>query len=158
MNIYSPKQDDELFSAIKEWYKKNPLTLEDFGDRTSPPPTFIPILFGQDNGFYGKKHTPEQIKSWSEMRLGDKNPNWKGKSFTEETYKKLRQPKLCKDNYKGSPGKICAINKNGEAIQITTEIYNKQKDSGLPMEQWEFVSTVSKVAKIRRIGDNFKYT
>jgi hypothetical protein len=88
------------------------------------------------------------------MRLGAKNPNYKGKSFTEETYKKLRKPKLCKDNYKGSPGKICVIKKNGEAIQITTEIYNKQKDSGLPMEQWEFVSTRSKVARIRKTKYN----
>jgi hypothetical protein len=101
-------------------------------------------------GTVGYKHTPEQIKAWSDMRLGDKNPNYGGKAWTEETFKKLRQPKKNKENYKGSPGKICVINKLGEAIQITTEIYNKQKDSGLPMEQWEFVSTVSKIAKNRR--------
>jgi len=110
-------------------------------------------MFGktkEQNPFYNKKHKPEQIKAWSDMRLGDKNPNYQGKSFTEETYKKLRQPKKCKDNYKGSPGKICCIDKNGVAKQISTELYNSQKKFGLPMEQWEYVSTTSKVAKLRR--------
>lgn len=149
MNIYSVQPDDEFFSGLKEWCKNNPLTKEDLDNR-APPSAFVPILFGEDNGFYGRKHTPEQIKSWSEMRLGEKNPNYGGKAWTEESLKKLRQPKKNKENYKGSPGKICAINKLGEAIQITTEIYNKQRECGLPMEQWEFVSTVSKVAKLRR--------
>ena len=110
-------------------------------------------MFGktkEQNPFYNKKHKPEQIKAWSDMRLGNKNPNYQGKSFTEETYKKLRQPKKCKDNYKGSPGKICCIDKNGVAKQISTELYNSQKKFGLPMEQWEYVSTTSKVAKLRR--------
>jgi hypothetical protein len=149
MNIYSIQPDDELFSGLREWCQNNPLSPEDLNNR-APPSAFVPILFGADNGFYGKKHTPEQIKAWSDMRLGDKNPNYGGKAWTEESLKKLRQPKKNKENYKGSPGKICVINKLGEAIQITTEIYNKQKDSGLPMEQWEFVSTVSKIAKNRR--------
>jgi hypothetical protein len=150
MNIYSIQPDDEIFLELKEWCKNNPLSLKDLGGKKHPPPAYVPILFGSDNGFYGKKHTPEQIKSWSNMRLGDKNPNYGGKAWTEESLKKLRQPKKNKENYKGSPGKICAINMFGEAIQITTEIYNKQKESGLPMQQWEFVSTVSKEAKIRR--------
>jgi hypothetical protein len=149
MNIYSIQPDDELFSGLREWCQNNPLSPEDLNNR-APPSAFVPILFGADNGFYGKKHTPEQIKSWSDMRLGDKNPNYGGKAWTEESLKKLRQPKKNKENYKGSPGKICVINKLGEAIQITTEIYNKQKDFNLPMEQWEYVTTTSKVAKIRR--------
>lgn len=149
MNIYRIKPEDELFSGFKEWSKNNPLE-EPTSSEKLPAPPWIPILFGADNGFYGRKHTQEQIKSWSDMRLGEKNPNYGGKAFTEETFKKLRRPKKNKENYKGSPGKICCIDKLGQAIQITTGIYNKQKESGLPMEQWEYVSTRSKVSKLRR--------
>lgn len=153
MNIYSPKQGDailEFFSDFKEWCHNNPLTSEDVESKKLPAPPWIPILFGKDNGFYGKKHTPEQIKAWSDMRLGDKNPNYGGKAWTEETLRKLRQPKKNKENYKGTPGKICGVDKCGRNIQISADLYNKQKESGLPMSEWEFVSPVSKEAKNRR--------
>ena len=107
-------------------------------------------MCGDKNPFSGKTHSTEQKRKWSEMRLGDKNPNYGGKAFTEETLYKLRRPKSKKENYKGSPGKITCINRNGIAIQITTDLYNKQKESGLPVADWEFVSTRSKEAEKRR--------
>lgn len=110
-------------------------------------------MFGktkEQNPFYKKSHSSEQKKIWSEMRLGEKNPNYGGKAFTEETYEKLRKPKLNKINYKGSPGKITCINKLGEAIQISKDLYNSQKNSSLLVTEWEYVNTNSKEAKRRR--------
>jgi len=150
MNIYSIQKDEEIFYELKEWCKNNPFKPDKTNAVKSVPSVYSPILFGPDNGFYGRKHTPEQIKAWSDMRLGEKNPNYGGKAWTAESLKKLSRPKKNKENYKGSPGKICVINKLGEAIQISNKIYNAQRQSGLPMEEWEFVSTVSKVAKQRR--------
>lgn len=151
MNIYSPDPDNEIFIEMKIWMKKNPLTKEELLASKPVPPVYTPILFGKDNGFYGRKHTPEQIKAWSEMRLGEKNPNYGGKAWTKESLIKLRQPKKNKQNYKGSPGKITCINKQGLPIQIEVEIYNKQKQSGKPVCDWEYVNTNSKEAKIRKI-------
>lgn len=150
MNIYSPCKNDDFFVDLQKWCKNNTLSEDDLKNSKTVPPVYTPILFGKDNGFYGKKHSPEQIKFWSEMRLGEKNPNYGGKSFTEETLKKLRQPKKNKENYKGTPGKITCINKRGQAIQIDKILYNKQKESGLPVHMWEFVNTNSKEAKNRK--------
>jgi hypothetical protein len=150
MNIYSPYKNDDFFNDLREWCKNNPLNVDDLENSKSVPPVYTPILFGKDNGFYGKKHTPEQIKSWSEMRLGEKNPNYGCKAWTEETFRKLRQPKKNKENYRGTPGKITCINKQGQAIQIDKNLYNKQKDSGLPVYMWEYVNTNSKEAKNRK--------
>jgi len=151
MNIYLLNTEDEFFEGIKLWMKENPLTEEDLAGATKcVPPVYTPFLYGKDNGFYGRKHTEEQKKSWSEMRLGEKNPNYGGKSWTEESLKKLRQPKKNKENYKGSPGKITCINKQGSPVQINVEIYNKQKKSGKPICEWEYVNTNSKEAKVRK--------
>jgi hypothetical protein len=84
------------------------------------------------------------------MRLGEKNPNYGAKSWTEETLKKLRQPKKNKENYKGTPGKITCINKQGLTIQINKEVYNQQKLTDLPVSEWEYVNTNSKEAKVRK--------
>jgi hypothetical protein len=105
---------------------------------------------GELNPFHGKKHNTEQKTKWRDMRLGEKNPNFGGKAFTEETLKKLRMPKPPGSNYRGTPGKITCINKSGIAIQITAVEYNAQKSSGLPVRDWEYVSTTSKEAKIRK--------
>lgn len=105
---------------------------------------------GFKNSFYGKKHTDKQKEIWKNMRLGNKNPNYGAKSFTEETYKKLRLPKNNKINYKGSPGKITCIDKAGKAIQINKELYNSQKLLNLPQSEWDYVNTNSKEAKIRK--------
>jgi hypothetical protein len=84
------------------------------------------------------------------MRLGEKNPNYGGKAWTEESLRKLRKPKKNKENYKGSPGKITCINKQGRAIQINKDLYNLQKESGLPVSEWEYVNTNSKEANLRK--------
>ena len=151
MNIYTFDLEDDFFIEMKLWMKENPLTEEDLAGARCVPPAYTPILFGKDNGFYGRKHTAEQIKSWSEMRLGEKNPNYGGKSLTEESLIKLRQPKKNKENYKGSPGKITCINKQGLPIQINSEIYNKQKQTGKPVCEWEYVNTNSKEAIYRKV-------
>jgi hypothetical protein len=150
MNIYSSPENDEFIIGLREWCLNNPLTEEDMAGGKCIPPVYTPILYGKDNGFYGRKHTPEQIKAWSEMRLGEKNPNYGGKAWTEESLRKLRQPKKNKENYKGTPGKITCINKNGDAIQINKELYNQQKDSGLPVCDWEYVNTNSREAIFRK--------
>lgn len=150
MDIYFSK-DDEFINDLREWLKNNPFDEKDLCLIKKPvTPVYVPVLYGQDNGFYGKKHKPEQIKSWREMRLGEKNPNYGGKAFTEESFRKMRQPKPNKENYKGTPGKITCINKKGKAEQITTEVYHQQKNSGLPMSEWEYVNTRSKVARDRK--------
>jgi hypothetical protein len=105
---------------------------------------------GELNPFYGRKHTLEQKEKWRKSRLGEKNPNFGAKSFTEETYKKLRKPKINKENYKGTIGKITCINKQGKAIQISKEIYRKQKEISMNQSTWEFVNTNSKEAKKRK--------
>lgn len=149
-SLYAPNHNDELISDLRNFIRDNPLTEEDFKTRTNIKPVYTPILYGADNGFYGKKHKPGQIKAWSDMRLGEKNPNYGGKAFTEESLRKLRQPKKNKENYKGTPGKITCINKQGQAIQINKELYNQQKESGLPVCDWEYVNTNSKEAKLRK--------
>jgi hypothetical protein len=150
MNIYSSQQCDEFVEDLRRWCKENPSAADEYKTKINVKPVFTPILFGEDNGFYGRKHTPEQIKAWSEMRLGEKNPNYRAKSWTEETFKKLRQPKKNKENYKGTPGKITCINKKGLAIQINKEVYNQQKLTKLPVCEWEYVNTNSKEAKVRK--------
>lgn len=50
-------------------------------------------LRGEFNGFFGKKHSNEQIKQWKEMKSGIKNPMY-GKTHTSETKEKLRQINL----------------------------------------------------------------
>lgn len=150
MNIYSFPENDEFIVDLKQFIKNNPLTEEDLNSNTNIKPVYTPILFGEDNGFYGKKHKPEQIKAWSDMRLGEKNPNYGGKAWTEESLRKLRQPKRNKENYKGTPGKITCINKRGLPIQINKELYNQQKQSNLPVSEWEYVNTNSKEAKLRK--------
>jgi hypothetical protein len=149
MNIYS-RLDDEFIIALRQYIKNNPLTEEDKVQGRGVKPVYTPILFGIDNGFYGKKHTKKQIKAWSEMRLGEKNPNYGGKAWTEESLKKLRKPKNNKENYKGSPGKITCINKLGQSVQIQSAVYNAQKESGLSTSNWEYVNTNSKEAKKRK--------
>ena len=154
MSIYTYDQDDDFFIELRNWMQKNPITKEMKKKMREEshfvPPAFIPVLYGEENGFYGKKHKPEQVKKWSEMRLGEKNPNYRGKAFTPKTIEKLRVPKKSKENYRGTPGKITCINKKGEAIQITKELYNSQKTSSLPISEWEYVNTNSKEAKNRR--------
>jgi len=149
MDIYF-HPEDEILLDIREFIKNNRIKKEELGCLKHAPPVYRPILFGEENGFYGKKHKPEQIKAWSEMRLGVKNPNYGGKAFTEETYKKLRKPKPEGSNYRGSPGKITCIDKNGKAIQISKEIYNNQKNLNLPVTEWEYVNTNSNEAKRRK--------
>lgn len=105
---------------------------------------------GELNPFFNKKHTIEQKKKWSETRLGENNPNFGAKSFTEETYIKLRKPKINKQNYKGTVGKITCIDRNGRPIQISKELYNKQKELSSNPSDWEFVNTNSKEAKKRK--------
>lgn len=115
-------------------------------------------MFGKSkekNPFYGKKHSIEQKRIWTDMRLGDKNPNAGGKAFTQETLLKLRRPKANKQNYNGTPGKITCINKNGIAVQVTTEQYHSQKSLNIPIDQWEYVNTRSKEAA-RRKYENYK--
>jgi hypothetical protein len=107
---------------------------------------------GSLNPFYGKQHTESQKQLWSEMRLGEKNPNFKAKSFNEETYKKLRRPKSSKANYKGTPGKITCIDIAGIAVQIDIEIYNQQKQSNKPVHEWQYVNTNSNEAKKRKLA------
>jgi hypothetical protein len=149
MDIYF-SSDDEILLELREFCKNYKPKIEELGCIKHAPPVYRPILFGEDNGFYGRKHKPEQIKSWSEMRLGEKNPNYGGKAFTEETYKKLRRPKTNTINYRGSPGKITCIDKSGKAIQISKDLYNEQKSLDLPIEEWEYVNTNSKEAKKRK--------
>jgi hypothetical protein len=105
---------------------------------------------GSLNPFFGKKHSDEQKHLWSEMRKGDRNPNYKAKSFTEHTRKLLKRPKSSKENYKGTPGKITCIDKQGKAIQITTEQYHKQKEIYSSISDWDYVNTRSKEAQRRR--------
>ena len=105
---------------------------------------------GDKNPFYDKRHNPEQIQKWSETRLGELNPNFGGKAFTEETLKKLRKPKPNKENYKGTPGKITCIDKNGNAVQIDKDVYSNQKLISSNQSEWEYVNTNSKEAKRRR--------
>jgi hypothetical protein len=130
----------------------------------APKGVFVAGLLGKDNPMYGKigklnpfhgrKHTPEQKEKWSKNHLGERNPNFGAKSFTEETYKKLRRPKLNKENYKGTVGKITCINKLGIAIQIPKEEYNNQKQFSLDASDWEFVNTNSNEAKKRKQINN----
>lgn len=110
---------------------------------------------GENNPFSGKQHTIKQKLIWSEMRLGNKNPNYGGKAFTQETLLKLRKPKPNKENYKGSPGKMCCINKEGKSIQIDKQIYHDQKISGIEAKDWEYVNTNSKEAKNRKETTDF---
>jgi hypothetical protein len=112
-------------------------------------------MFGktkEQNPFYKKTHSLDQKKKWREMRMGEKNSNYGAKSFTEETYKKLRRPKPKGSNYKGTPGKITCIDKKGNAIQINKELYNCQKQSNKPPCDWEYVNTNSKEAKLRKLA------
>lgn len=108
-------------------------------------------LFGEKNHFYNKKHTEESKNKMRAKKIGAHNPNYNGKSFTEETLKKLRKPKSNKTNYRGTPGKITCIDKTGNSIQIDKHVYNQQKESGVPMEEWDYVNTNSKVGKKRRL-------
>ena len=108
---------------------------------------------GELNPFFSKTHSIEQKEAWSEMRLGIKNPNYGGKAFTEETLNKLRSPKPNKENYKGTPGKITCIDRNGKAVQISNQIYNHQKNISKDPQDWEFVTTRSKEAKRRKNND-----
>jgi hypothetical protein len=113
-------------------------------------------MFGKTkelNPFYNKNHSLEQKQKWSEMRLGKKNPNYGAKSFTKETYEKLKRPKPVGSNYRGSPGKITCIDKSGNPIQISKEIYNNQKKTNLPVIEWEYVNTNSKEAKRRKANN-----
>lgn len=47
---------------------------------------------GELNSFFGKKHTEEHRKFFSERQLGEKN-HWFGKKHSEETKNKMRKPK-----------------------------------------------------------------
>ena len=105
---------------------------------------------GQLNPFFGKQHTLKQKEMWSKSRIGKLNPNYDGKSFTEETIIKLKRPKSNKKNYKGSPNQINCIDKLGNGVRISCDMYNNQKLLQIPMSDWEYVNTNSKVAKCRR--------
>jgi hypothetical protein len=103
-------------------------------------------MYGKENPFKGKKHTDEQKLLWSIKKKGvPQGPK------SEECKLKLRKPKSNKQNYKGSPGKITCINKQGIAVQISKDVYNLQKMSGLPMCEYEYVNTNSKEARSRKI-------
>lgn len=146
MNIYSPTEADSWWvDSLRKFFIDNQNLQIDGTTQTPVKPAYTPILYGEDNGFFGKKHTEEQKLAWSRMKKGvPQGPK------SEEHKQKLRRPKSNKENYKGSPGKITCINKIGQAIQIETSVYHAQKISGLPMEMWEYVNTRSKEAIKRK--------
>lgn len=150
MNIYSPTEADSWWmDSLRQFFRDNRNIQIEGALQTPVPPAFIPILYGVDNGFFGKKHTKEQKLAWSLMKKGvPQGPK------SEITKQRLRKPKYSNKNYKGTPGKITCINKDGVAKQITTELYHSQKMSGLPVQDWEYVSTTSKEAKNRKIQQN----
>lgn len=148
----------ELFDIVKshQWanlQEENGLDGAPIGVKNSGPVGPKNGMYGRVgelNPFFGKSHSDGQKIKWSEMRLGVLNPNYGAKAFTEETYKLLRRPKSNKENYKGSPGKINCINKNGKAVQITTAEYHKQKLVSNNPADWEYVATRSKEAILRK--------
>jgi hypothetical protein len=102
-------------------------------------------MYGKENPFKGKKHTEEQKKKWSEQKRGiPQGPK------SEECKQKLRRPKANRINYKGSPGKITCIDKQGKPVQINVDIYYAQKQLGISIEEYEYVNTNSKEAKRRK--------
>jgi len=113
-------------------------------------PETNPSGVGEKNPFFGKQHTDEQKEKWSKMRLGELNPNYQAKSFTEKTQNLLRRPKSNKQNYKGTPGKITCIDRCGNTKHITTKEYHDQKINSSDPADWEYVNTRSKEAQKRK--------
>lgn len=147
----------ELFDIVNspEWANLIPENGLDGAPKGVPKPDGFGLKFiGEKNAAYGKpstfagrRHTDAQKKLWSEMKRGiPQGPK------SEETKIKLRVSKKNKENYKGTPGKITCINKQGLAVQIYKEQYNKQKETKLDVSEWEFVNTNSNEAKRRRLN------
>jgi hypothetical protein len=61
------------------------------------------MFTGENNHFYGKKHTPEsrkKISDFNRTRIGEKHPRWAGKNISYRgihkwVYAVLGQPKQC---------------------------------------------------------------
>jgi hypothetical protein len=94
MNIYTPNHDDELFSSLKEWCRNNPIDLKELGHEKIPAwNKGIPNSPETRRlcGLAAKKKvmTPEMIENYRQSKLGEKNPNFGGKSWTKEAREKL---------------------------------------------------------------------
>lgn len=89
---------------------------------------------GANNPFYGKKHTEELKKKWSENRKGQNNPNW-GKKMPEEVKMKFILAKSIPIICVETGEKYCSMNDaerktNIFATSIARCLKNKQKTAG----------------------------
>ena len=115
MNIYN-RLDDEFIIELRQYIKNNPLTKEDKVKGEGIKPVHTPILFGRDNGFYGKKHTDEAKEKIRQKKIGTK--------FSPEVIEKLK---------KRFPGTSHPMSKLSET-QIM-EIYNLAWEGNLTQKQ-----------------------
>jgi hypothetical protein len=112
-------------------------------------------LYGENNGFFNKKHS-EETKSKISAKLkghwkGDLNPIHKivaeGKHNWQGDYQKNLQTKLVKEGKHHLLGTVPVINKNGIRSRISKDEYYSQ--SG-PKDHWEYINPNTTEGKRRK--------
>lgn len=78
--------------GLKKWRENNPdlVSKQAKHARSCVKNPFHPVLFGEDNGFYGKKHTEETKKIMSEKATLNPSKGMLGKKHSKETRKKVQ--------------------------------------------------------------------
>jgi len=143
MNIYIPNHDDELVLSLKEWCRNNPIKEEELFElghqkipawnKGMPNSKETNILCGI--AAKRKVMTAEMRENYRQSKLGNKNPNFGGKSWTKEA-----REKLSKTNTGKKVPKLVEWHKKNTCyakMKVVCPHCNKE-GSAVVMKRWHF--------------------
>jgi hypothetical protein len=117
MNIYAPKDTDDIVISLKEYFKNNPFNIKDH-----QPDDWIAIPAWNK----GKKkiYSREVLQKMSESRKG--NTNMLGKKHSEESKQKMSLSAFCRD-HTYLHKKVLTPNGEFSSLSEAAKYYNKSR-------------------------------
>ena len=146
MSIYTSK-DDELILLLKEWCLNNPIDSEKLVQKKIPawnkgisPSEETRRLCGIASK--KKVFTDEMRENYRQSKLGEKNPNFGGKSWTKEAREKL----IISLTGKKKPGMV-EWHKHNVCYGKTKVVcpHCQKEGAAIIMQRWHFDNCKSKI-------------